>query len=384
MERLQYFRRRFRLSTGKVKETTVLRTRILISAAILVVCAGAAHNAVPGVRARCAFNLPLTPAMCARLRTAIHPANRSWNSSRGDETLVYASQPFSGIVGISALGPRGFKPAGELALPSESVALGLTVDAAQNLYVAIATLASGTPSVEVFPRGATQPSKTYTDGLTAPVDVAVDHHGTLYVANLANAGGAGCGQGSGPGGDVVEYASGSTKPTRTISDFPGCPSAIAVDAKANLYLTYTYYPSTGFVESDVIKYAYKSTKGKAMHLQVPGGPELGGIALTTQGDLVVENVQDDATLNQVLTFAGGSKKPTSTIQYGGTGWGTAFKFFALLGNRFYAPAYIAENLSDIAGTPAEFAYPSGRQLFVQDPAHEAGPWSYGFAVSPGT
>lgn len=346
-------------------------------------CAGAAHGAAPRLRVRCAFNLPLTPAMCTRLLTATYPATSSWNSSRSSETLVYTSQPLSGIIAISTVGPRGLKAAGKLALPPQSLALGLTVDAAQNLYVAIATLGSGTPSVEVFPRGATEPSKTYTDGLTAPVDVAVDHHGTLYVANLANAGGGGCGEGSGPGGNVVEYDSGSTTPSRIISGFPGCPSAVAVDAKANLYLTYSYYPSSGFVESDVIKYARGSTKGKALNLQVPGGPQLGGIEVTAHGDLVVENVQADATLNQILTFAGGSKKPTSTIQYGGTGWGTAFKFFALLGNRIYAPAYIAQSLSYVAGTPAEFAYPSGTQLRVQDPAHEAGPWSYGFAVSAG-
>ncbi|HXB84084.1 MAG TPA: hypothetical protein VNU22_12115 [Candidatus Acidoferrum sp.] len=362
----------------------MLRTRPFIGAAILVVCVGAARGPAPGLRPLCAFNLPLTPAMCARLRNSTHAASHSWNASRSNETLVYTSQPFSGIVAISALGPRGFKPAGTLVLPSQSVGLGLTVDASQNLYVAISTLGSGTPSVEVFPRGATQPNKTYTDGLTAPVDVAVDHYGTVYVANLASAHGSGCKQGSGPGGDVVEYASGSTTPTRTISGFPGCPNAVAVDAKANLYLTYTYYPSSGFVESDVIKYGYQSTKGKALNLQVPGGPQLGGIAVTQSGDLVVENVEDDATLNQILTFGGGSKKPTSTIQYGGTGWGTAFKFFALLENRLYAPAYVAQSLSFLVGTPAEFTYPSGRQLSVQDPAHAAGPWSYGFAVSPGT
>ncbi|HEX3672078.1 MAG TPA: hypothetical protein VHT92_10300 [Candidatus Cybelea sp.] len=362
----------------------MLYTRILIGAAILAMCAGAAHGAAPRLRAGCAFNLPLTPAMCTRLLTTTHPAVHSWNSSRSNETLVYTSQPFSGIVAISAVGPRGFKAAGKLALPPQSVALGLTVDAAQNLYVAIATLGSGTPSVEVFPRGATQPSKTYTEGLSAPVDVAVDHNGTLYVANLANAGGGGCGEGSGPGGNVVEYDSGSTTPSRIISGFPGCPSALAVDAKGNLYLTYSYYPSSGFVESDVIKYANRSTKGRALNLQVPGGPQLGGIEVTPRGALVVENVQADATLNQILTFARGSKKPTSTIQYGGTGWGTVFKFFALLGNRVYAPAYIVQSLSYIAATPAEFAYPSGTQVLVQDPAHGAGPWSYGFAVSAGT
>lgn len=361
----------------------MLRTRLFISAAMLVVCAGA-HAAAPSRNVRCAFNLPLTPAMCTRLLSSIHPPSHSWNSSRSNETLVYTSQPFSGIVAISALDSKGFRPAGALALPSQSIALGLTVDASQNLYVANSTLGSGTPSVEVFPRGATQPSKIYTDGLTAPVDVAVDHFGTVYVANLASAGGGGCEQGSGPGGNVVEYASGSTKATRIINGFPGCPDAVAVDGKANLYLTYTYYPSSGFVESDVIRYGYQSTNGKALKLRVPGGPELGGIAVTAAGDLVVENVQADATVNQILTFAKGSRRPTSTIQYGGVGWGTAFKFFALLGNRLYAPAYIAQNFTFLIGTPAEFTYPSGRQLFVQSPANAAGPWSYGFAVSPGT
>ena len=53
---------------------------------------------------------------------------------------------------------------------------------------------------------------------------------------------------------------------------------------------------------------------------------------------------DDATLNQILTFPHGSTKPSNTIQYPGTGWGTGFKFFALSGNRFYAPAYMSSKL----------------------------------------
>lgn len=361
----------------------MLRIGLLMSAAILVVCAGAAHGAAPTIGSRCVFAMQLTPAMCARLLAGPRMPARSRNDSRSNQTLVYSSQPFSGLVAISALGPRGFKPAGTLALPPQSIAFGLTVDAAQNLYVAISTLGSGTPSVEVFARGTTRPSKTFTDGLTAPIDVAVDSHGTLYVANLASSNGSGCGQGSGPGGNVVEYASGSTKPARIISGFPGCPQAVAVDARSDLYLTYLYYPSSGFVESDVIEYAYRSTKGQELNLQVPGGPQLGGIAVTSHGDLVIENVQADATLNQILTFPRGSKSPSSSIQYGGSGWGTAFKFFALLGDRLYAPAYVAQSFAYVAATPAAFAYPSGKQLFVQNPATGAGPWSYGFAVSPG-
>jgi hypothetical protein len=355
----------------------------LVSVVLLSI--GAARGSLRTAPAGCVFNLPLTATQCERLLESRRqtPA-RSWSSSRRNQTLVYASQTFSSAVSISALTATGFKPVGELALPSGGAPLGLTVDDSQNLYVAISPLgSSGTASVAVFPRGATKPSAVYTDGLSGPVDVAVDRHDTLYVANLANPGGGGCGQGSGPGGSVVEYSAGSTTPTRTISDFPGCPSAVAVDSKANLYLTYLYYPASGFAQSDVREYAYRSTHGKALHLHVPGGPELGGIAVTSAGDIVVENDQDDATLNQVLTFAQGSKKPLQTIQYGGVGWGTGFKYFALFGDRLFAPAYVVENFGYVVTTLAEFDYPSGREVFVQNPALTSLPFAYGIAVSPG-
>jgi hypothetical protein len=355
--------------------------RFLTLAAIALLSLGAVR-ASHAARPVCAFNLALNAAQCERFLESRpqSPARSRSSSSKG--TYVYASLPFSDAVSISALGAKGFKPAGMLALPSGAIPFGLTVDGSQNLYVSISTFGSATPSVEVFPRGATEPSKTYTTGLAAPIDVAVDQHGTVYVANLASSKGGGCGQGSGPGGSVVEYANGSTRPTRTIADFPGCPEAVAVDSSANLYLTYIYYPATGFVQSDVREYGYQSTQGKALHLHVPGGPDLGGVAVTSSGDIVVENGEDDATLNQILTYKPGSKRPSSVIQYGGAGWGTGFKFFALLGNKLFAPAYIAENFSYVATSLAAFDYPSGRELFVQNPALISQPWSYGIAVSP--
>ncbi|HEY1867142.1 MAG TPA: hypothetical protein VGG70_02530, partial [Candidatus Cybelea sp.] len=96
-----------------------------------------------------------------------------------------------------------------------------------------------------------------------------------------------------------------------------------------------------------------------------------------------ENVEDDATLNQILIYPHGSTKPSHTIQYPGVGWGTGFKFFALLGNRFFAPAYILENYSYVASRPAEFAYPSGHQLLVEKSLSASRPIAYGMAVSPG-
>jgi hypothetical protein len=318
--------------------------------------------------------------MCARLHNApVRGRAGGWMRNTGSSsTLLYASDPFADAVEIESVTSKGFTYAGSLSIAG-ALPLGLTVDGDQNLYVAAAVLTSGTPSVQVFPRGSTKPSKTYTSGLTGPLDVAVDKHGTVYVSNLLNPLGGGCGEGSGPGGSVVEYAKGSMKPTRTITDFPGCPNGITVDSKSNLYLTYIYYPTSGFVESDVIEYPYGSTKGKALGLEVPGGPELGGLAFDAKGDLLVENVQDDATLNQLLTYPPGSKTPTNTIQYGGTGW-ASFKYFALDGNRYFAPAYIAENLSYVPSTAAAFDYPSGRQLFAQTAPIA---FAYGMALSAG-
>lgn len=353
-------------------------------AVLALLLIGAAREVRHAAQSVCPFNLPLTAAKCERLlELGRRTPARSWSLSRQDQTLVYASQPFSSAVTISAVTENGFKPVGEIALQSGEYPLGLTVDASQNLYVAISPLTTGTASVAVFPRGATQPSKVYTDGLTGPVDVAVDGQGTVYVANLTKPGGGGCDQGSGPGGSVVEYAKGSTTPTRTITDFPGCPSAIAVDSNASLYLTNTYYVSSSFTKSDVRKYPYQSTRGRSLHLHVPGGRLFGGIAVPSAGDILVENVQADATLNQILTFAHHSKTPVGAIQYGGDGWGDGFKFFAVLGDRLFAPAYVAEGFGYIATTIAEFKYPSGHLVFVQNPALTSLPFAYGFAVSPG-
>lgn len=358
--------------------------RLAIIAALALLSIGAAHGSRSlQTRPTCAFNIPLSAAQCQRLHAATGGAGASWAPSGTSSTLLYTSEPFDAAVDIWTVGAKGFKSSGRLELGTGAVPLGLTVDAAQNLYVAIATFGSGTPSVDVFARGATKPSKVYAQGLSAPEDVAVDAHGTLYVANLANALGGGCGQGSGPGGNVIEYAKGSMSPTRTIDDFIGCPEAIAVDSSSNLYLTNLYYPSSGFVQSDVTEYANKSTHGTALGLKVPGGPGLGGIQIASDGDVVVENVEDDATLNQILTFPHGSKKLSSEIQYPGTGWGTGFKFFALSGSRFYAPAYIVENFSDVVTQPAEFGYPSGRELLVQKTSSSTEPFAYGMAVSPG-
>lgn len=357
-----------------------IRSLVTAAAAAAILAAPAARAAEPSARSGCAFNLPLNATLCAQIGRT-----RPLRSTRlGDvtgKTLVYASEPLNGSVEVVALGGGGFTPVGTLGVSAGSIPLGLAVDASGNLYVAAPALGSGTQSVDVFPRGATKPSRVYTDGLTGPVDVAVDSHGTLYVANLAKPGG-GCAQGSGPFGTIVEYAKGSMRPTGEIGNLPGCPEAVTVDAKGDVYFAYIYYPSSGLTGSNVVKYSLQTKKLRNLNLQAPGGNDFGGLAIDAAGNLVVENDQADATLNQLLVFAPGSKKPSATIQYGGSGWGTSFRFFAMLGTRFVAPAYVSENFPFVISTIATFDYPSGRELHVQHREPAPAPFVYGFAVSP--
>jgi len=291
---------------------------------------------------------------------------------------VYASQPVGDVIDISIVASSGLTPAGQIVLGQKSFPIGLGVDRARRLYVTITALlgSPAVPSVEVFAPGKTQPSKTYKQGLSGPIDVAVDGGGTVYVADLEQNGGGGCASLSGDA-QVVEYAKGSLTPSAVINDFPGCIGGVALDASGNLYLTYTYYPSSGPVQSDVVEYAPGSTTGTHLGLGAPGGLFLEGIAVAANGTIIVANNQDDDTLNQILSYAPGSSAPTSSFEYGGLApWPS--QHFGFLDGRLYAPAYVAQNFGSVV---AEFAYPSGKQLFAQDPALVAPAFVYGFAAS---
>jgi hypothetical protein len=257
----------------------------------------------------------------------------------------------------------------------------MAVDSSKNLYVALLN-PNGPQSVEVFPRGSTKPSKSYTDGITGPLNIAIDSHDTLYVANFV--GSKTC--------NVLEYAKGSMKPTRTITDVPGCPNGVGVDADSNLYVTYIYYPPTGPWETDVMKYARGSTKGMRLHLKAPG-PGLDvfyGIAVAAAGDLVIGNLHEGYALDQILIFPRGSQTAASTVQFGNYWYPL---FFALAGNTLFAPAFLEQggaagggflsffNLI-IGDEPAEFQYPTGRELFVENAKKLAPGFYYAFAFSP--
>lgn len=134
-----------------------------------------------------------------------------------NEILVFPSSESAGNAGPLATISVGAEPQ------------GLWVDAKGILYAIIGS------SVEEFKPGATSPFRALTNGLEKPIGVAVDRAGTVYVNDE-----------EGKQLGIVEYARGSTSPTRTITitvpktifTFAG---GLAFDPKGNLYAQVFFY-----------------------------------------------------------------------------------------------------------------------------------------------
>jgi hypothetical protein len=329
----------------------------------------------------CILHLNVNPVACARyILSRQRPVSRSWISATAGKTLLYASEPYISTVSVSVVGAKGLAPIGQLTFNGE-LPLSMAVDSSKNVYVALLN-PNGPQNIEVFPRGSTKPSRTYTNGIGGALNIAIDSHDTLYVANFV--GSNSC--------NVLEYAKGSMKPTRTITDVPGCPNGVGVDANANLYVTYIYYPPTGPWQTDVMKYAAGSTTGTRLHLKSPG-PGLSvfyGVTGAANGDVVVGSLHEGYAFDQILTYHPGSQTPASRIEYGNDWYPL---FFALAGDRLFAPAFLEQGGAASAGilsffdliigdVPAEFAYPSGRELLVESPVKLTPGFYYAYAISP--
>ncbi len=87
--------------------------------------------------------------------------------------------------------------------------------------------------------------ETITNGLSRPVGDYVDSKGNLYVANQNSSSCAG-------GGNVVEYAHGSTSPTYTYSSGLVCPLFVGADSSGNVFV-YDY--EYGGLSNVLIEYA---------------------------------------------------------------------------------------------------------------------------------
>jgi sugar lactone lactonase YvrE len=142
-------------------------------------------------------------------------------------------------------------------------------------------------TIELYPANAKKPkqSGTITDGLSQPVNDAVDSSGTLYVANNGNS-------------TVTEYPLGSTSPSVTLSTQLVNPNGVAVDSAGTVYVTSGAYVGQCYVL--VFPKGATSPSEQINGFQLPVG-----LATDKKGDLFV----GDAVANAVWEVPKGKTTP---------------------------------------------------------------------------
>lgn len=130
---------------------------------------------------------------------------------------------------ITAYAPGASTPAQRIT-NSVVAPVAVAVDSSGNLYVDNCSDCTagqtGTSTITVYARNASVPSRVITAGLNDPRAIAVDSNGNLYVANYSAS-------------NVTVYARGATTPTRTIATGIASPTFVSTDAYNNLYVVDT-------------------------------------------------------------------------------------------------------------------------------------------------
>jgi streptogramin lyase len=203
-------------------------------------------------------------------QTAVPPALLSAAQAR---LLVYISKQADNSISIFRFDGKRI---GRLT-KSVNYPQGLFADAKGTLYVAN----RGAKDVLEFKRGADSPFKVLSDGGNQPEDVTMCPDGTVYVANILNAGG---------GGNITVYAHGSRNPTRTLNYDGSEVFFLACDAQGNLFATIVL-GTTG----TVVEFPSAQQSG-AQQLPIVFGGNPAGIAIDERGNLLVadqgEGVQE--------------------------------------------------------------------------------------------
>jgi hypothetical protein len=164
----------------------------------------------------CSSSSAIPPTFAGAATAGAAPASRPVSLVQSDagrarpekkkvKPLLYAANYETGQILVFEQAKKGDvqTPKYTIDLGKGTAPEGITTDESGNLYVTN----TKDNEVEVFPLGATSPSKTITAGLNGPQDVAVDASGNLYVSNQP---------GVGSGSDYIsEYPAGSSSPSFT-------------------------------------------------------------------------------------------------------------------------------------------------------------------------
>jgi hypothetical protein len=248
---------------------------ILIALSLLVACSGGGSPSVP---------------LAGGAAGAAIPAAHGGKHYDG---LVFVSDPDNLTVWICPVNFHDIRlgfvnPTGQL--QGVSFPVQMAVDAQGTLYVANAQIgATGGGSITEYPRGATLPSRTLTTGLSTSTGVAVDSAGNVYVSNKYL-------------GSIVIFAKGKTTPKETITANLTGPDGLAVDAAGDLFIADSS-------ANDVLRLAHGSKTPQSLNLKNIVRPI--GVAIDAHGNLYVSNLL--AQSSTVTVYAPGSTTPKATI-----------------------------------------------------------------------
>jgi hypothetical protein len=192
--------------------------------------------------------------------------------------------------------------------PSRSIKLegawAAATDGENNLYVASCLSCLpyqyGDGSVDVYKVGTTTLLRSITKGIDAPVSLAIDADGNLYVANDSD----------NYRPSVTVYAPGSRKPLRTLTQGLTSPTAVALDPSNDLFVIND--PVNGAPQSVV---EFEAASNKVLRTITGGILNPQAIVLDGSGTLYVANVPDVGH-GWISVYPSGESTPSYRIKTG--------------------------------------------------------------------
>lgn len=233
------------------------------------------------------------------IRTAALLAIPLFITPMGHRALMYAGGPNANDVDVYSASKANPPPRRHITSALDAPT-GIAVDSGGNVYICN-NAGQSVPgkgvywTVTVYKHGGSKPFRAYTDGVFSPVDAAVATDGTVYIANYSSA--------------VTVYPPGSVQYARTLQEPNGfAPIGVAFDGKGNVYVSYVPRSGSG---GAIYRYRPGAIHGKDIGIPFSASPH--GLAFDAQGNLIVAVSNAPSSGSEIEIFAPHSKVPKQVL-----------------------------------------------------------------------